>query len=140
MNEETPVRARPASVIGLVLVTMLALVVAPACAPLCAARTCSSATSPGQCHDMASMGAGGGGKFVAASKACGAAEFSAVLVRTDEQILLPQGTRNDAAPVGISGSPAEDFGSLRASSGRWGAHRAPLESADSILLTTILRI
>lgn len=142
-KETTPVRARLASVLA--LLTMLALLAAPMCAPLCAGKICASGMrSPGAgqepCHDMASMGANGGEQYVASSKTCGATDLSAVLVKPDEQSLLWQVVRDDSAPVLIAHSPELTLESLRASPGRWGAHRVPLESKVAVLLNTILRI
>jgi|ERR1700675_340166 hypothetical protein len=141
MNETIPVWRRPANASVLALVIALALLVAPACAPLCAASACSSRGGrQGQCHDMASMGSYGGKQLVAASKACGAADFSAVLVKTDEQSSLSREVQSDTARALIGGLPEHGLRSLDESPGRWGVHRVPLESADLLLPTTILRI
>jgi hypothetical protein len=141
MNETFPVRSWPANASVLALVIALALLVAPACAPLCAASACSSGGErQGQCHDMAGMGSNGGEQFVGASKACGAADFSAVLVKANEQSSLSREARIDAAPAIISGSPEHGLGSFDETPGRWGLHRIPLKSAGLLLPTTILRI
>jgi hypothetical protein len=89
---------------------------------------------------MASMGANGGEQYAATSKACGATDFSAVLVKADEQSLLWQVVRKDSGPVLIAHSPEVALDSLGASPGRWGVHRVPLESKVSLPLNTILRI
>jgi len=86
------------------------------------------------------MGAGGSERFVAPNKACGASEFSAVLVKAGEQSLLSPELRNDPAQALINGSSAQSLASLHASPERWVVHRVPIESANSLLLTTILRI
>jgi hypothetical protein len=89
---------------------------------------------------MASTGTARGEQYVATSKTCGAIDFSAVLVKADEQSLFWQIVRDDSAPVPIAHSPQLGLGSLRARPGRWGVHRVPLESKPSLLLNTILRI
>jgi len=141
MNETISVRNRPANATVLALVIVLALLVAPACAPLCAASACSSAGErQAQCHDMAGMENHGGEQLVGASKACRAADFSAVLVKTDEQSSLSRSVQSLTAPVLIDGSSEHALRNLNESPGRWGVHRVPLKSEDSLRLTTILRI
>jgi hypothetical protein len=139
VSQTTPVRARPANVAVLAILTVLALAIAPACAPLCAAKICSSGTGQGQCHEMASMGADGSERLIAPSRVCGASEFSAVLVKADAQSLLSQGLRNHPAQALINGPSAQSLGSLHVSPDRWDVHRVPIKSANSLLSTTILR-
>ena len=78
----------------LAVVTVLALLAVPICAPLCAAKTCSSNVSNEHCHEMASMGADGGEHFIAPTNSCGSFDFSAVLVKADEQAIDSQRVRN----------------------------------------------
>lgn len=139
MSERTPVPRRPAKAIALALV-VLALLVAPVCAPLCAAKACSSGAGQEQCHEMAGMGAAGGEQFLAGSKACGAPDFSAVLVKADERSLFLRTVRNDPAPMRLIGAPAKRMGSLAATWEHLSVPRVPLEPSDPLLLTTILRI
>jgi len=140
MNQAIPVRTRPANVAMLAMLTVLALAIAPACAPLCAAKICPSGTGQGQCHEMANMGADGSERLVAPNKVCGASEFSAVLVKASGQSLLSQELRNDPSQALINGSSAQSLASLHVSPERWDAHRVPIKSANPLLLTTILRI
>ena len=86
------------------------------------------------------MGAGGGEQFAAPGKACGASDFSAVLVKADEQSSLSQGVQSDTAPALIGGSSGHGLGSFDESLGRWGLHRVPLKSTNLLLPGTILRI
>jgi hypothetical protein len=141
MNQAIPVRTRPASTAVLAFLTVLALVTAPVCAPLCAAKSCASGVRPQQCHDMAmaTPGADGRPQLVAPGKACGVSDFSAVLVKPHEY-LLSQGARSPAAPGVLNGSPALGLESWRIGPRPPGVHLIPLESSDSRLLTTILRI
>jgi hypothetical protein len=125
---------------AIAVVTVLALLAVPICAPLCAARTCSSNASNEHCHEMASMGANSGEHFTAPTKSCGAFEFSAVLVKADEQAINSQRVRN-ALSEKILGVRAEQsqpvaFSKSILSSGR----QVPLELANSLQLTAVLRI
>ena len=140
VNEAIPVRVRTANAVVLAFLTVLALVIAPVCAPLCSVKSCVSGVRPEQCHDRATTGADGQLQLVAPGKACGVSDFSAVLVKPDEEYLLSQGARNPAAPVILNGSPQLGLERLRIGPGRPGVHLIPLESSDSLLLTTILRI
>jgi len=135
-----PTRALPARTVVLVLATVLALLVAPVCAPLCAAGGCASSARAETCHDMAGMVSGGGEEFVAAGKACGNADFSAVLGRADERSLRSTSGRGDFAAVVAGGSTVRSFSSLHGSGARGRVHRVPLEVRDSSSLGTILRI
>jgi hypothetical protein len=139
MRERTPFPRPPANAIVLALVTVVALLVAPVCAPLCAAKACSSGTAQERCHEMGSMSADGSEQFVAAGKACGASDFSAVLVKADEKSSVLQSVRIATAPIRVIG-PAERVASLPTASGHRGVNLVPLELRDSLLLTTILRI
>lgn len=129
----------PATV-SLAIITVLAVLVAPVCAPLCAARICSAAPSQGQCHDMAGMPDGDGERIAALGKTCGNFEFSAVLVKADEQSLSSQSVRTDAPAVLIVSSHRKSVAQPSPSIGRCGEHRVPLEPASSFLLAMILRI
>jgi hypothetical protein len=140
VNQPIPIRARPVNITVLAILTGLALAIAPVCAPLCAAKICPPGAGQGQCHEMPSMGAGGSERFVAPNKPCGASEFSAVLVKAGEQSLLSPELRNDPAQALINGSSAQSLAGLHASPERWVVHRVPIESANFLLLTTILRI
>jgi hypothetical protein len=140
MNETIPVRARPANAAVLAFLTVLALVIAPVCAPLCAAKSCASGVRQEQCHDMATTRVDGQPQLVAPGKACGVSDFSAVLVKLDEEYLLSHGARNPAAPVMLNRSPELGLESFGIGPRRRGVHLVPLESRDSLLGTTILRI
>jgi hypothetical protein len=140
MNPAISVRPRPANAAVLAFLTVLALVMAPVCAPLCAAKSCASGARQEQCHDMATTGADGRPQLVAPSKVCRVSDFSAVLVKADEEYLLSEGARILAAPVILNGSAQLELDGWRTGPQRRGVHLIPLESSDSLLLTTILRI
>jgi hypothetical protein len=140
MNETIPVRAWPANAAVVAFLTVLALVVAPVCAPLCAAKTCASGAPLEQCHDRATPGANGRPQLVAPGKSCGLGEFSAVLLKADEEYLLAQGARSHAALVLLNGSPALGLESFCTGPQRRDVHLVPLDLPDALLSTTILRI
>jgi hypothetical protein len=89
---------------------------------------------------MAVMGASGAEHLVAPSKACGATDFSAVLVKANEQSSLSQELQSDTARALIGISPGHGLASLDESPGRWRLHRVPSKSADALPLTVVLRI
>lgn len=140
MREITPSRARPASAILLALGTIVALLVAPVCASLCAVRGCSFRMGQPQCHDMASMGANNDAQLAAPSVACRSTVLLAVLAKTGESSFRLQKTRIAFAPIILSASPERGFSSLGANPGHAQVHRGPLPSPNSLLLKTILRI
>lgn len=120
-------------------VTALALLAIPICAPLCATKACSSNASNEPCHEMATMGAEGGEHFTAPARSCGSFEFSAVLVKGDEQDIGSQELRiSPSAKIrGVQaehGRPVEFSNSMlsRPSGVR-------LQSQDSLPLTAVLR-
>src|SRR5277367_4511695 len=102
MKKACRVRMRSGRVMA--LVTVIALLVAPVCAPLCAAGGCAAGARVEACHDMAGRVTGGGGEFMAAGKAGGNADLSAVLVRMDEQSLRSAGERSEFAAVALGGA------------------------------------
>ncbi|MGB7281353.1 MAG: hypothetical protein WBE13_03745 [Candidatus Acidiferrum sp.] len=140
MSETFPTRAQSASAIALALVTVLALLVAPVCGSLCAARNCSAGMSHAHCHDMASMSATSGAQFAAQGKTCAGADLTAVLVMAGDQTFLFREGRITSAPVTISVLLEQGFASLQTSPSRGRPYRVSVSSRDSLRLTTILRI
>jgi hypothetical protein len=118
----------------------LAILVAPVCAPLCAAKHCSAGARLEHCHEMANVGDLSGETLLAPGKDCELADFSAVLVKAEEQSSLSRGERSDRAPAPLLLPLESAVGGLPAKPARWGIHHMPLESPDSLLLNTILRI
>jgi hypothetical protein len=89
---------------------------------------------------MATRGDRCGEELVAPAKDCGQTEYSAVLLKADEQSTLSRELRSNLEPAPIPGSLINAGGSLKANPGRWGNHQVPLESQDSLPLTITLRI
>jgi hypothetical protein len=140
MNEQNKTRSRRPQRAVAAIFALLAILIAPVCAPLCAAKHCSPGARPEQCHEMASTRDLRGETLIAPAKDCGQAEFSAVLVKAEEHSTLERGARSDPAPAPIRLSPANAVGSFQASPAGQGIHQVSLESSDSLPLTTILRI
>jgi hypothetical protein len=141
MNSQDQIRPRgPRHAVAAVF-TLLAILIAPVCAPLCAAaKHCSQGTRLERCHEMATTGDRNAEKFVAPAKDCGQADFSAVLVRADEQSSHSREVRNDLTPRPPRLSPECAVGSVQANPTRWGVHQVPFESPDFHSLNAILRI
>jgi len=140
MNQAIPVRIGRTSAVALALLAALALIVAPTCAPLCAANICSSNAAQGQCHEMANMGSDRSERLMAPSKICSSPDFSAVLAKADDQTLLSQGERNNPDQSLVSRSSEQGLGSLHIDPEHRDVHRIPSRPADCLLSTTILRI
>jgi hypothetical protein len=140
MNWKNPIRRHGPLSIFFAALTLLAILIAPACAPLCAAKHCSSGARPEQCHEIASTGDLSGELLIPPGKNCALADFSAVLVKAEEQSSLSRGVRSNPAPAPLLLSLESAVGSFQANPARWGIHQIPLESSDSLSLTTILRI
>jgi hypothetical protein len=140
MSRKNPIRPHGPQSILFAVLTLLAILIAPVCAPFCAAKHCSSGARPEQCHEMASTGDRGGEKLVAPGKDCALADFSAVLLKAEEHSTFERGVRSDRAPAPIRLSLESVVRSSQADRARWGIHQIPLESPDSLPLITILRI
>jgi hypothetical protein len=133
-------RTRPAGATVVAVFTALALLIAPVCAPLCAASHCSSSAHQEPCHETVSSGADGVAQFVAPSNVCGTSDFSAVLIKVDEKYLLSQTGPGSTPPALVHHSPELTRENFPLSPQLWGGRRVPLETEDSPLQSTILRI
>jgi hypothetical protein len=119
---------------------VLALLAVPICAPLCAAKTCSSSVTNEHCHEMANTGAAGSEHFIAPTKSCGFFDFSAVLVKGDEQAIDSKGVRKpfSGKTLGLRVEQSQPAASSISVLNR--ARRVPLELANSLQLAAVLRI
>src|ERR1700674_769838 len=122
------------------LVTILPLVVAPACAPLCAAMVCSrglaSTEVDSPCHLMAT--ARGNATYAHAAQNCGAPELPAAALNSTDKNESQQKNRFEAFGVGLDIPPQGGF----PASGQSPDHclactRSPQEPSS---LTGVLRI
>lgn len=86
------------------------------------------------------MGADSSERLVAPSNICSSPDFSAVLVKPEGQTLLSQGARNNPEQSLLNSSSEQGLSILYVNPERWDLLRIPSKSADSLLLTTILRI
>jgi hypothetical protein len=140
MSKSIPSLASKTHLSVIAILTVLALLALPVCAPLCAAKACSSNTSSEHCHAMASMAADSGEHLIAPTKSCGPSDFSAILVKTNEQAMDSQGARS-AFSAKIPGLQAAGSQPVPFSNSLLGpAHQIPLASANSLQLTSVLRI
>jgi hypothetical protein len=140
MSKPLPSLASQTYISFIAVVIVLSLLAVPICAPLCAVKTCPSNASNEHCHEMASMGADGGDQFIAPTKSCGSFDFTAVLLKPDERGIDSRGLRN-ALPAKILGVRAEQSQPVAFSNSILSrARRAPLELANSLQLTAVLRI
>lgn len=122
------------------LLTVLALLVAPVCAPLCAARGCASNAALGHCHEMTGMSANGAAQLTAPAKSCGPSNLLAILVKFDEQTSLSQMVRTSSLLLSLANSPAQRSFDFAAASRRADLPRPPESSPESRPLSIILRI
>jgi hypothetical protein len=89
---------------------------------------------------MASMTATGGEHFIAPTKSCGSSDFSAVLVKIDEQAVDSHEVRNalSARILGVRAGQTKPVAFSKSLLGR--THQVPLALATSLQLTAVLRV
>src|SRR5579863_7121014 len=139
MSDIHPVRNRPLATGSLAIVTVLALLLAPVCAPLCAASSCSPAAAKNQCHESSPTSAAQH-NLLTPHKTCGAADYSAVLLNADEQASLQRDTRSFSASSSVSRPAGREASTSPAMLVRWGEHLVLIAPPSSLLQTTTLRI
>jgi hypothetical protein len=140
MSATIPSRAPAGYAIALTLVTVLALLVAPVCAALCAAKNCSAGMSQAQCHEMAPAKTSASTHLAAPSETCQGADLSAVLFKADEMCVRLQKAPIGSTPEILGAAMERGFANLQASLWRGRMYRIPPASTDSPLITAILRI
>lgn len=120
------------------LLTALGLFIAPTCAPLCAGRTCSSATESVSCHEMAgSPGQASLYAFVSHKK-CQAIDLAAVLAKAQESLSPSRAERISGVTSPLKHATAcWEMNAMLAALHRSGIYLAPDVSP---LLSTVLRI
>lgn len=86
------------------------------------------------------MAADTGEHFIAPTKSCGSSDFSAVLVKADEQGVDSHEARNalSAKILGVRTEQTQPVAFSNSPLGR--AHHVPLELANSSQLSAVLRI
>ena len=124
------------------VVTILALVVAPACAPLCAAKVCSRGLASKEvdspCHVMAT--ARGDATHAHAAQNCGALELPVAALTSTSKNEWLQSTRFEAFGVGLDIPPPGVFPASGQSQDHCFACTRSPQEASSLSLTSILRI
>lgn|GEM_PF-4878587 len=97
-DTSNPQRLRAPAVLAIVVV--LCLLIAPVCAPLCAARMCAPSAGQEHCHGMAADTAGQ--NTLAANAPCRGFELSAVLPRVDQQSAVPSALPDVQVPADLN--------------------------------------
>jgi len=124
------------------VVTILALVVAPACAPLCAAKVCSQALGSVEegspCHVMAK--ADGGATLVYAAQGCGAPELPAAALNSTNKKEVQDNERSEAFGTGLDIPTQEVASTSERSRDCCFACASSPQSSSSLSLTSVLRI
>src|SRR6267143_512679 len=139
MSFATPRRTKGllAQVCG--VVTILALAVAPACTPLCAAKICSQASGPAEegspCHLMK---IGGSVSHVHGAQSCGALEMPAAALNSTNKNGSLQTDRFEAFGVGLYNiSQKVSSAPEQSQDGCFACTSSPQSSSSS--LTSVLR-
>jgi hypothetical protein len=127
---------------ALALLTVLALLVAPVCAPLCAAKVCGSGAAPGQCHEAVSVGSTDNDSppTMASGKTCRIPELSAVISKADKMLSASREFSGVTSVAKTHDMPTRSFAGSTGSLGDWRDARTRFESAASLLSTSVLRI
>jgi hypothetical protein len=142
MNNAIPRLERSWRATAVSILTLLALLVAPVCAPFCAAQTClraQTAIAP-ETHCHAETAVNTDGSQIRAVLNCNSSELPVAA--------LLAGNQSDMSPISPTASPvagqhavSQEFASIlpvnRASRS---AHTEPLRSSTSLLATGVLRI
>ena len=124
------------------LLVLMAMLIAPVCTPLCAAKTCSSGTvQTEECHSPGAMADTAADRCAAPMKACAARELAAVLFRTNERLVQKAQAQHINAQWNMDrpDAVADSRVIFRAPVLRWGEDRFVLTPASSLLKTTHLR-
>jgi hypothetical protein len=123
-------------------VTILALVVAPACAPLCAVKVCSQALSSAEedspCHLMNIPG--GSATHVHGGQSCGAPEQPAATLNSTNKNGSLQNDRFEAFGVGLHDLSQKVSSFSGQSQGRCFACTSSPQRSSSLFLMSVLRI
>jgi hypothetical protein len=122
------------------LITLLALVVAPACAPLCAAQTCAEGHASNEMGCHSHRAANGGVVYLQAVQGCGspelqAADLPSLNIHGSLQQVRESGARGELATPSAARLFSVTQNSVRSGTGR----KAPPHSCCSISIA-ILRI
>lgn len=121
----------------LAIATVLALLISPLCAPLCAAKMCVPASGQEHCHDA---GANDTAHDVFARQStCRGLDLSAVLLRSDGQVATSRDVRHPSAAVYIA-SLTHGFALVPFESSAAIHLESPPNISSFLLETAVLRI
>src|SRR5712664_1396497 len=142
MSFATPRRTKGLLAQVCAVMTMLALVVAPACAPLCAARVCSPALGSTEgdspCHLMGI--ALGSATHAYGAQSCGARELPAAALNSRNNNGSLQNDRFDAFGVGLNISSQKASSVSEQSQDHCFVCTSSHQRSSSLSLTSVLRI
>lgn len=134
-----PINLRRAVIAVLALVAIL---VAPVCSPLCAAKVCSSGVpQEEECHSQTAMGDTANDRYEAPMKPCAARELTAALLRANKRLVQATQLQDLSVEWELGGRVAEPSAILGAPVLRWGEDRFALGPGltSSLLQSTHLR-
>ena len=137
MKKSVSGRARSLSAAALAAVAALAVLVAPVCAPLCAAKMCAPASGQEHCHDASANDTAR--DVFARQSTCRGLELPAVLLRSDEQVSASRDVRHSSPAVYIV-SLTHGFARVRFESSTAIRLESPPDISSVLLETTVLRI
>ena len=142
MTKATPTRKKSWRTVAGSLVTLLALLVTPFCAPLCAARMCSQTSSPAaseeQCHAAASMH--GGVPQIHAALNCNPPELTIAALSPGNKSDLLEISRSAPQAASHSAGSQEFNSDLIVRRNNFSPNRGPLRPSDFSPATSVLRI
>ena|ERR1700682_4812116 len=124
------------------VVAILALVIAPACAPLCAAKICSQASGSAEegspCHVMAM--AHGGAARIHAAQGCGAPELPAAALNSTNKKEVQDNERSEEFGAGVGIASQEISSTVGQSRDYCFAWTSSPQRSSSSSFMSILRI
>lgn len=141
MGDTIPNRANALRAVIAILV-LAAILVAPVCTPICAARECPGAAAQEreeQCHSQGALGDAPGDKYTAPMKACAARELAAVLSRSNNKLVRATQLQDLSVEWELGGRFPDPFPVFGAPVLRWGEDRFVLGPTSFLLQTTHLR-
>ena len=120
------------------VLTLAALLIAPVCTPLCAAKACSSSPARDEeCHGP--MGDQARDTYATPTKVCGARDLAAVLLKADERLVQAKQLQITTAKLTVDTRLVASPAIFRAPVLRWGEEQFSPGPTDSLLQTTHLR-
>jgi hypothetical protein len=121
----------------LALAAALFLILAPLCAPLCAAKMCAPTSCASHCHEMNADGTSQ--TSLTAAKVCARSELAAIVLRSDEHFARTKRSRSAVSAFAVD-TKSEARPSISASTDLPLASLLSPERLTPLLSGTVLRI